>query len=57
MNASLARESLEYSIITAPFEGIILEKYLEEGMVIGAGIPLLRISSTDGKIAKVYIDN
>lgn len=57
MNASLARESLEYSIITAPFEGIILEKYLEEGMVIGAGIPLLRISSTDGKIAKIYIDN
>ena len=57
MNASLARESLEYNIIYAPYDGVILEKYMEEGMVIGAGNPLLKISSTDGKIAKVYIDN
>lgn len=26
-------------------------------MVIGAGNPLLKISSTDGKMAKIYIDN
>ncbi len=57
MNASLARESLEYNIIYAPYDGVILEKYMEEGMVIGAGNPLLKISSTDGKMAKVYIDN
>ncbi|NRH21475.1 HlyD family efflux transporter periplasmic adaptor subunit [Candidatus Gracilibacteria bacterium] len=57
MNASLARESLEYNIIYAPYDGVILEKYMEEGMVIGAGSPLLKISSTDGKMAKVYIDN
>lgn len=57
MNASLARESLEYNIIYAPYDGVILEKYMEEGMVIGAGNPLLKISSSDGKMAKVYIDN
>lgn len=57
MNASLARESLEYNIIYAPYDGVILEKYMEEGMVIAAGVPLLKISSTDGKMAKVYIDN
>lgn len=57
MNASLARESLEYNIIYAPYDGVILEKYMEEWMVIGAGNPLLKISSTDGKMAKIYIDN
>jgi len=30
MNASLARESLEYNIIYAPYDGVILEKYMEE---------------------------
>ncbi len=57
MNASLAKESLEYNIIYAPYDGVILEKYMEEGMVISAGNPLLKISSTDGKMAKIYIDN
>lgn len=57
LNASLAKESLEYNIIYAPYDGVILEKYMEKGMVIGAGIPLFKISSTDGKMAKIYIDN
>ncbi len=57
MNTSLAKESQEYNIIYAPYDGIILEKYMEVGMVIGAGIPLLKVSSSDGKMAKVYIDN
>lgn len=57
MNTSLAKESQEYNIIYAPYDGIILEKYMEIGMVIGAGVPLLKVSSTDGKMAKVYIDN
>ena len=57
MNFSLARESGEYSIIRAPFDGVILEKFGEEGMVIGAGIPLIKMTSTDTKIIKTYIDN
>lgn len=57
MNASLAKESLEYNIIYAPYDGVILEKYMEEWMLIGAGNPLFKISSTDGKMTKIYIDN
>ena len=57
MNFSLARESGEYSIIRAPFDGVILEKFGEEGMVVGAGIPLIKMTSTDTKIIKTYIDN
>lgn len=57
MNEALAQEALEYSIIYAPYDGVILEKSMEVGMVIGAGSPLLKISSTDGKMVKTYIDN
>lgn len=57
MNTSLAKESQEYNIIYAPYDGIILEKYMEVGMVIGSGVPILKVSSIDGKMAKVYIDN
>ncbi len=57
MNASLARESSEYSIIRAPYDGVILEKLGEEGMVIWAWIPLIKISSTDSTLAKIYLDN
>lgn len=57
MSYSLARESGEYSIIRAPFDGVILEKFGEEGMVIGAGTPLVKMTSSDIKIVKTYIDN
>ena len=33
MSAALAGESTEYNIIRAPYDGIILNKYTEVGMV------------------------
>lgn len=57
LNTALAVESSEYSIIRAPYDGIILEKYGEEGMVVSGGTPLIRMTSDDRKIVKTYIDN
>jgi len=57
MNTALAKESIEYSYIRSPFDGVILEKHFEEGMMIGAGTPLLTISSSDRKMIKTHIDN
>jgi multidrug resistance efflux pump len=57
MNASLASESTEYNIIRAPYDGIVLEKYSEVGMVAGAGVPVIRVTSNKSKLIKTYIDN
>jgi len=57
MDVALAGESTEYNIIRAPYDGIILEKYSEVGMVAGAGIPILRVTSNKSKVIKTYIDN
>jgi multidrug resistance efflux pump len=57
MSTALAKESIEYNYIRAPFDGIILEKHFEEGMNIGAGTPLLKISTRDSIMIKTYIDN
>lgn len=57
MNTALAGESTEYNIIRAPYDGIVLDKYSEVGMVAGAGVPILRVTSNKSKLAKVYIDN
>ena len=57
LSRALAVESSAYSVITAPFDGVILEKYLDEGMVISVGSPLLKITNTESTLAKVYIDN
>jgi multidrug efflux pump subunit AcrA (membrane-fusion protein) len=57
MNSSLARESLEYNIIRAPFDGIVLEKYGDIGNIVGAGIPVVKLSSNDRFMIKTYLDN
>lgn len=57
MNAALAGESSQYNIIRAPYDGIILEKYSEVGMVAGAGVPIFRVTSNKSKLVKTYIDN
>ncbi len=57
MNASLAGESVEYNIIRAPFDGIVLEKNMEIGNVVSAGIPIMKVSSQGKYIIKTYIDN
>ncbi len=57
MNTSLARESLEYNVVRSPFDGIILEKYVDIGNVVGAGIPIMKVSSRDKFMIKTYLDN
>lgn len=57
MNANLAINSIESGIIKAPFDWIIIDKYFSIGEVIGAGIPIIKVSSTDWKYIKTYIDN
>lgn len=57
MNQKLSQESLEYGIIRAPYDGIILERYGDEWEMIGAGIPLYRMTENNSKLLKVYIDN
>ncbi len=57
MNTFLAQDSLESNIIRAPYDGIILEKYMNVGTIIWSWIPLLRITSEDKSMLKTYIDN
>lgn len=57
MSASLAHESIGYLTLTAPYDGIILEKSITPGSVVGAGISVMKISSQDKNLLKVAIDN
>lgn len=41
-----ARAGLSNAAITAPFDGVIAERYLEAGDMAGPGIPVLRLVST-----------
>ncbi len=41
-----ARASLNNAVITAPFDGVIAERYLEAGDMAGPGIPAFRLVST-----------
>lgn len=57
MNRFLASESIEWTLITAPYDGVILEKYFDVGNMIQAGAPLFQITSNDVPTIKTYIDN
>lgn len=57
LSNALAKESSYYNIITAPYDGVILEKYLEEWMLANGGTRVITMTSTDAKIIKTYIEN
>ncbi|MCK9272812.1 HlyD family efflux transporter periplasmic adaptor subunit [Candidatus Gracilibacteria bacterium] len=57
MNANLAANSIESGIIRSPFDGIITSKMMDIGTTVGAGTPIIGISSLDKKLVKTYIDN
>lgn len=57
MNANLAINSIESGIIKAPFDWIVVDKYFSKWEVAWAWTPILKISSTDWKYIKTYIDN
>jgi multidrug efflux pump subunit AcrA (membrane-fusion protein) len=57
MNNSLAQASLEYGILRAPFDGVILEKFIDVWNVVGIGVPIMKLSSLDGSLVKAYINN
>ncbi|GIU31185.1 hemolysin D [Shewanella colwelliana] len=42
-----ANESLQYTIVSAPFSGIVTQRYVEEGEAVAPGQPLLSGFSTD----------
>lgn len=51
LNSALAQQKeinaqLEYSMLKAPFDGIITNKYIEEGNMANPGMPLLEIENT-----------
>ncbi len=57
LSRALAGESIEYSIIRAPFAGVVLEKFANVGNVVNTGMPMFRLSSGGKRILKTYIDN
>lgn len=57
MNEYLAQEANESDIIRAPYDGIILEKYMNIWNIIAPWTPIFRITSEDKSILKIYIDN
>jgi multidrug efflux pump subunit AcrA (membrane-fusion protein) len=57
LNTNLAQASKEYTIIRAPFDGTILEKYMDEWGFVWAGQWVIQITSNEQKIIKTYIEN
>jgi len=46
----------EYSLIRAPFDGIIIKRFAEEGMVVNSGSPVMRIVKKGSYWVSSYID-
>lgn len=57
MNEFLALDTSDSDIIRAPYDGVILEKYMNIGNIIWQWVALFRITSDDRNILKTYIDN
>lgn len=57
LEAALAqiRVDLEKSVLRAPFDGVVTDRLVDEGTVVGAGTPVLRLLSDGGKEAFVGV--
>ncbi|MBQ9788081.1 MAG: efflux RND transporter periplasmic adaptor subunit [Lentisphaeria bacterium] len=60
-NLQIARKNLEDSIIKAPFDGVITDKFQEQGEYVGAGTKVLMMENTgnlevSAEISSVYYD-
>ncbi len=49
------REQISKCRITAPTQGSVLEKYAEQGEVVAAGQPLLKIANTENMFLRAYV--
>lgn len=52
-----AQKNLSYTQIRAPFNGIIVERYINQGEAVNAGTPLFKIISIDKSLIHVYLSN
>lgn len=53
--ASQARVMADNATIKAPFDGVVMERYVDQGAVVGPGIPLLKLGDTSKKIIAVRV--
>jgi membrane fusion protein (multidrug efflux system) len=51
----LARLNLSYAAVSAPFNGRIVERLVDQGQNVSAGTPLFRISDFDPLLAVVHV--
>jgi RND family efflux transporter MFP subunit len=54
-NIALVSQQLKDSVVTSPFSGIVVEKYVNEGEVVSPGTPLVWIMNIARVIAEVGI--
>lgn len=50
-----AQAGITNTILKAPYGGVVVEKYLDEGQVINAGTPVVRIADTSKFKAVIYV--
>lgn len=52
----LAETRLDYTVLTSPISGYVLEDYVEAGEFVQAGMPVVSIGNLDKVYLKAYID-
>ncbi|MCI6152901.1 MAG: efflux RND transporter periplasmic adaptor subunit [Fusobacterium perfoetens] len=50
-----AKNQLKDTVLVAPYDGYISSKFCDEGSIVGAGQPIVKISSLDDKRIKINI--
>lgn len=49
-NRKLAEANRSYSVITAPFAGKVVARYLDPGSMVNPGVPILAVEGTDRQV-------
>ncbi len=50
-----AKEQFDFSLVKAPFDGIVAAVYVEKNQMVGAGQPMVQLVSASRMKAKVYL--
>lgn len=54
-NLNLANVNAANTILRAPYDGVVVERLVDEGSVIGAGTPVLQVANIDSYKLVIYV--
>jgi len=55
-NVNLAEIQYKNATVTAPFDGVVTEQFVETGQWVEAGTPLFELAATDGYLIEAQVD-